>query len=274
MSGTNILNEVYVPDGYTLIKDDALDTLLLNSLKQSDVVMTINNSIDANATLFKKVMDGLKEDVEWMESNSKNITEFKEKIDLYTKVNPMTTESNMSNLMDAIKSITKEFDVNAKGLPVGGTKELTKEIIRDRATTYMTNIGDDARSSIKNILEQSINNEQGMRYARDEMNKTIDGMSRNRAEVTARTETVNARNQAELLKAQDAGKEYFIVISAGDCCDECFDAYDGNVFHLPEDEDMLPPLHPNCRCTASFFRSESNAESMADDISKPRDEEE
>lgn len=29
----------------------------------------------------------------------------------------------------------------------------------------------------------------------------------------------------------------------------------------------------NCRCTASFFRSESNAEAMADDLSKPRDEE-
>ena len=121
----------------------------------------------------------------------------------------------------------------------------------------MTNIGEDARSSIKNILEQSINNEKGMRYARDEMYKSIDSMSRNRAEVTARTETVNARNQAELLKAQDAGKEYFIVVSAGDCCNECYDAYDGNTFHLPEDEDMLPPLHPNCRCTASFFRSES-----------------
>jgi len=265
--------EVYVPDGYTLIEDDALDKLLLNSLNNSEVRFTINNSIEANANLFKKVMDGLKDDITNLESQSANIGEFKKNVDLYLKVNPMTTEGNMVNLMDAIKSITKEFDVNAKGLPVGGTKELTKEIIRDRATEYMTNIGDDLRGNIKNILEQSINNEQGMRYARDEMTKSIDGMSRNRAEVVARTETVHARNQAELLKAQDTGKEYFIVISAVDCCDECFDAYDGNVFHLPEDEEMLPPLHPNCRCTASFFRSEGLAEGMADDISKPREEE-
>jgi SPP1 gp7 family putative phage head morphogenesis protein len=266
------LREIYVPNGYTLVKDEALDTMLLNSLQKSDVVMTINNSVDANAKLFQKVMNGLKDDIDWMESNSKNITEFKEKIDLYTKVNPMTTESNMGNLMDAIKSITKEFDVNAKGLPVGGTKELVKNVIWDRSFTDMKDIGESVNVNIKQILEQSINNEQGMRYARDEMNKKIDGMSRNSAERNARTETVYARNQAELLKAQDAGKEYFIVISADDCCEDCFDAYDGNVFHLPEDEAMLPPFHYNCRCTASFFKSESNAESMADDISKPRDE--
>lgn len=271
----DVIREVYVPEGYTLIKDEQLDQLLINTIENSDIPTTIlNSTIDANAELFKKVMDGLKDDVEWMEKHSKDITDFKTKIDLYTQVNPMQTEKNLENLLEAVKKIGGEFETSVKGLPVGGTKELTKEIIRDRATTYMNNIGDDVRSSIKNILEQSINNEKGMRYARDEMYKSIDSMSRNRAEVTARTETVNARNQAELLKAQDAGKEYFIVVSAADCCDECYDAYDGNVFHLPEDEDMLPALHPNCRCTASFFRSEGLAEGMADDISKPREEEE
>lgn len=271
----DVIREVYVPEGYTLIQDKELDKLLINTIKNSEIPTTIlNSTIDANAELFKKVMDGLKEDVEWMEKHSKDITDFKTKIDLYTQVNPMQTEKNLANLLDAVKKIGGEFEVSVKGLPVGGTKELTKEIIRDRATTYMNNIGDDVRGSIKNILEQSINNEKGMRYARDEMYKSIDSMSRNRAEVTARTETVNARNQAELLKAEDAGKEYFIVVSAADCCDECYDAYDGNVFHLPEDEDMLPALHPNCRCTASFFRSESLAEGMASDISKPREEEE
>lgn len=243
----DVIREVYVPEGYMLIKEEQLDQLLINTIENSEIPKTLlNSTIDANAELFKKVMEGLKEDVEWMEKHSKNITDFKTKIDLYTQVNPMQTEKNLENLLEAVKKIGGEFETSVKGLPVGGTKELTKEIIRDRATTYMNNIGDDVRGSIKNILEQSINNEKGMRYARDEMYKNIDSMSRNRAEVIARTETVNARNQAELLKAQDSGKEYFIVISAADCCDECFDAYDGNVFHLPEDEDMLPPLHPNC----------------------------
>jgi len=271
----DVIREIYVPNGYRLIKEEQLDQLLINTIEQSEIPKTLlNSTIDANAELFKKVMDGLKDDVEWMEKNSKNILEFKEKIDLYTQVNPMTTEKNMGNLLDAIKKIGGEFEVNAKGLPVGKTKELTKAIIRDRSFGDMTKLGESVNVNIKQILEQSLNNERGMRYARDEMYKNIDSLSKNSAARIGRTETVYARNQAELLKAQDSGKEYFIVISAADCCDDCYDAYDGNVFHLPEDEDMLPPFHWNCRCTASFFRSEGLAEGMAEDISKPRETDE
>ena len=139
MSKSSSVDEVYVPEGYTLIKTNQLDKLLLNTIERSEIPKTIlNSTIDANAQLFKKVMDGLKEDIEWMEKHSKDINDFKAKVDLYTQVNPMTTEKNLSNLLEAIKGISGEFETTAKGLPVGGTKELTKEIIRDRATTFIS----------------------------------------------------------------------------------------------------------------------------------------
>lgn len=240
----------------------------LKSLESNRASIKAIDPVDANAELFKKVMDRMKQDVLRFEKQSSSMADFSERIKLYIEVNPVLTEANIGNTVRAVDAVGNVFSKEVKGLPVGSTKELTKEIIRDRSLENITKVGSDAQSQIRTILEQSLNNEKGMRYARDEINKNIDSLSRNRAEVIGRTETVNARSQAELLKAQDSGKEYFIVVSAADCCADCFDAYDGNTFHIPEDEDMLPPLHPNCRCTASFFRSESLAESMADETSK------
>lgn len=243
----------------------------MDELKTSPAAIKAKDPIDANALLFKKVMDKMKQDILRFEKQSKSMPDFAERIKLYIEVNPAFTEGNMANTIRAVDSVGNVFMKEVKGLPVGGTKELVKELIRDRSLEYIRNVGNDSQSQMRNILEQSINNDKGMRYARDEMTKQIDGLSRNRAEVIGRTETVHARNQAELLKAEDAGNEYFIVDSAGNCCDECYEAYDGNTFHIPEDEAMLPPLHPNCRCVATFFRKEVDAERQADRHSTDRD---
>jgi len=245
----------------------------LDELKTSPTATKAVNPIDANALLFKKVMDRMKQDVLRFEKQAKTMPDFAERVKLYVKVNPVYTEANIGNTIRAIDAVGNVFSKEVKGLPVGGTKELVKEVIRDRSLENITKVGSDAQSQIRSILEESINNDKGMRYARDEMTKQIDSLSRNRAEVIGRTETVNAYSQAELIKAEDLGNEYFIVESANDCCDECYDVYDGNVFHIPEDTDMLPPLHPNCRCAASFFRKEEDAERQTERHSNTNREE-
>ncbi|MDP3012768.1 MAG: phage minor head protein [Candidatus Subteraquimicrobiales bacterium] len=222
--------------------------------------------ITQNIKLFNRIMEQIKKDINGFSKTSKNLTEFQEKIGIYIQSNPITTEANIQNFIKAVNGVASQF---RPGLPPGGTQELVKEVIRTRTMTHLDKLGIDIQGNMRNILEESVNNQKGMRYARDEMAKNIDGMNRNRAEVIARTETGYARSQAELVKAESKGQEYFVVVSAGDCCDECFDVYDGNTFHVPEDEDMLPPLHPNCRCAATFFRTEGQAEDMAETTSKP-----
>ncbi|WP_308572145.1 minor capsid protein [uncultured Methanobacterium sp.] len=176
---------------------------------------------------------------------------------------------DFSELESMVKTITKDdvFEGKVKGTHVGETKEITKDQINDYKDE---NIDNEDKTHIKSILKQSIDNQKGMRWAISEMINNIDGMTREKAESIARTETVRARNQAELVKAKNTGKEYFIVISAKDCCDECYNTYNGKVFSAHKNTDKLPPLHKKCRCTASFFRSESLAKGMAEDISKPR----
>jgi hypothetical protein len=66
---------------------------------------------------------------------------------------------------------------------------------------------------------------------------------------------------------------FFAVVSAGDCCDECAAEYSGQVFEAPDDLEMLPPLHPNCRCDSTFFFTEDHAQSVVDRVN-PKEEEE
>jgi hypothetical protein len=65
---------------------------------------------------------------------------------------------------------------------------------------------------------------------------------------------------------------FFAVVSAGDCCDECAAEYSGQVFEAPDDLEMLPPLHPNCRCDSTFFFTEDHAQSAVDRYNPKQDE--
>lgn len=181
------------------------------------------------------------------------------------------TGVDFSEMESMVKTITKDdkaFEGKVKGSQVGETKE----IVKDKIDEYNNeNIGNEEETQIKTILIESIDNQKGMRWAIGEMVKNIGGMTRESAESIVRTETVRARNQAELVKAQNTSKRYFIVISAKDCCDDCYNVYNGNVFSKNEDIDKLPPLHDKCRCSATFFRTKSLAKTMVNEVSKPRE---
>jgi SPP1 gp7 family putative phage head morphogenesis protein len=280
-------------DGYRLIQEDKLDGMILNQsppinssksyrlVKESflDGLILVNKLgplpktiIEDNSKAFTKVMDNIKKDLEVIADKSENLADFKDRVGLYVKVNPMTTEANMASLLDAVNKVGGVFEGQMKGTPMGGTAQLAKEVVRNDSTISMTKLGEDVQSSIRNIIEQGVNNNKSMESIRDEMTQNIDSLSKNRAEVISRTESARAYNQAEKEKAQNEGKEYFVVVSTPECCEDCFEAYDGNTFHLPEDEDMLPPFHPNCMCTASFFRTEEQASDMSDEVSHDRPE--
>jgi len=72
------------------------------------------------------------------------------------------------------------------------------------------------------------------------------------AERIARTETIEAHNQADLLAYEQSGVvEYKEIIVEPDACEICT-AVEGEKVLLSENfstGDDSPPLHPNCRCS-------------------------
>lgn len=86
-----------------------------------------------------------------------------------------------------------------------------------------------------------------------EMRNTITGISKNRAEVLARTETIYAHSEGQLDSFKDLGVEEVGVMAewatAGDdrVCSRC-EEMEGKVFSVAKSHGLIP-LHPNCRCT-------------------------
>lgn len=258
----------------TMVKEQRITNRILTAIKDYIITNKLGGIppkiLDRNVSGFKQVMDNIKKDIDNIAEESENLTDFQEKVGVYIKVNPMTTEANTQTLLDAIKGVSSVFEDKMGKYSMGSTAQLTGEVVRNDSTLYMTKLGEDVQSSLRNTLEQGLNSNKSMEFIRDEMHTNIDSLDKNRAEAIARTETARAYNQAEKVKAEESGKEYFIVVSTPTCCEDCYEAYNGNTFHLPEDEDMIPPYHPNCNCNAVFFKSESQAEDMSQEVSKER----
>jgi SPP1 gp7 family putative phage head morphogenesis protein len=69
------------------------------------------------------------------------------------------------------------------------------------------------------------------------------------ANTLVRTELTHVYVQAAAERYQDAGCEYYEVLSA-QSDDECFDM-NGTIIRFSEmvEGENCPPFHPNCRCT-------------------------
>lgn len=223
---------------------------------------------ERNIPRFTKPMTNIEKAILEIEKNSKDIPDFKEKLGVYIQANPITNSTNLPELIKAIQGVTDIYDKSVGKLPKGGVQTLAKEAVHDQSLLNMTKLGEDIQSSIRNVMEQGIGNNLTRAEIRDNITNEIGSMSKTRAEVIARTESNNAYNQGRMEQAKATGREYFIVNSTPTCCQDCYEAYDGKTFHLPEDEDMIPPYHPNCYCEAVFFRSESVADEEADRTSQ------
>lgn len=74
------------------------------------------------------------------------------------------------------------------------------------------------------------------------------GVSYNEASRLVRTESAHIQTQATMDKYKKYGVEKFNVQCGPDCCDDCADISDNGPYDT-DAFDIMPPIHPNCRCT-------------------------
>jgi hypothetical protein len=91
------------------------------------------------------------------------------------------------------------------------------------------------------------------------------------AERIARTETMRASNAGSYLQAKQDGATHFVIDNRAEACSECQDEYEGEVFTIDQD-DMMPPLHPNCACVPVYFFDNSEASEWADQLSSDKED--
>jgi len=116
-----------------------------------------------------------------------------------------------------------------------------------RNLSALKGICDEMSKEIIRELTDGINAGEGMPKLSARIQKTV-GMGKTRADLMARTETINAAVDGCRVRYEQAGVKEFEYIAASDArtCDQCA-SHNGKIYKLTDNAN-LPPLHPNCRC--------------------------
>jgi SPP1 gp7 family putative phage head morphogenesis protein len=122
-----------------------------------------------------------------------------------------------------------------------------------RAFEEMKGLSAYEKTQLNRILADGMVDGSGAAEVARDMVDQIDGMTRTRALMIARTEIVRAHAEGQLDAFQAMGMEELGMeaewSTADDdaVCDDCQDAADESPYTIDEARGMIP-LHPNCRC--------------------------
>ena len=116
-----------------------------------------------------------------------------------------------------------------------------------RNLSALKGICDEMSKEIIRELTDGINAGEGMPKLSARIQKAV-GMGKTRADLMARTETINAAVDGCRVRYEQAGIKEFEYLAASDArtCEQCA-SHNGKIYKLTDNAN-LPPLHPNCRC--------------------------
>jgi len=125
-----------------------------------------------------------------------------------------------------------------------------KMVVQDLITRNLSQLGKDLdtmKGEILRRLTDGIKEGQGITEIAKGIRNKVDGMSKARSEMIARTETAYSYVNATAEAYKQAGVDAWQWVSAlgYTCCDICQEKH-GQVYQWG---DPQPPEHPNCLCT-------------------------
>ena len=164
----------------------------------------------------------------------------------YSIGNPLKTggyETTMTNL------ITHSMNDIRFSRPA--QKALMKTIIQNTTGELITNVGEDIKKGVRDIVSKGYQEGTLSRQnVAKEIESTLDGINHKRARTIARTEIKRAQTTSNYVVAKERGANCYTykcgATPCGICEEDC-----GEVFPI-DDLDHLPPRHPSCMCSVTF----------------------
>lgn len=145
-------------------------------------------------------------------------------------------------------------------------KELTRLTIENRVGDLITNVGDDIKQDVRDIVSDGYNNNLSQNEIARNISDSISKIKNTRARVIARTEIARTATASDYVINKERGANAFTVDCRNTACDYCKNLVLKNPDRVPTGKGMtgdvvfsiddvvnLPPFHPNCRCYAMFF---------------------
>ena len=209
----------------------------------------IKAGIKYNNALFKELSNRLTQGV----LATDTLESFLEATKEYTTSNPLVTTGYQATMVNLILAETNNHKFSRPA-----QKELTRVTIENYVGDLITNVGEDIKVGVRDIVTEGYNKGLSQEEIADNISRQIETIQNTRARTIARTEIARTATVSDYIINKERGATHFTVNSRDSCCEICEEEYDfGNIeFDIDEDIDKLPPLHPNCRCYAKFYKKQ------------------
>lgn len=205
----------------------------------------IKQGIYLTDSLFDEIIKRLGNGVK----SSDTLESFLDKTKNYTMNNPLVVSGYKDKLIDII---LKETNNHKFSRPA--QKELTRLTIENRVGDLIVDVGEDIKNNVRDIVKHDYNNNLSQNEIADNISKKITNIKNTRARTIARTEIARTATASDYIINKERGATHFTVNCRDTCCDICKKHYNfGKKEYTIDEIDMLPPLHPNCRCYTTFY---------------------
>ena len=216
----------------------------------------IKNGIRYTDALFEELSRRLEQGVR----ESDTLESFLENTAEYTTANPLVTSGYQANLIQIILQETNNHKFSRPA-----QKELTRMTIENYVGDLSTNVGEDIKQSVRDIVKEGYNQGLTQNEIAKNISNELESINNTRARVIARTEIARTATVSDYIINKERGATGYTVDCRDTACDICKDTYldnpeqepdgrrmEGDVLYEIDDISELPPLHPNCRCSVRF----------------------
>ena len=228
----------------------------------------IKNGILYTDSLFLEIEKRLKQGV----LSSDTLESFLAKTKEYTTSNPLVFSGYLEKMVSIVLQETNNHRFSRPA-----QKELVRIIIEERVGEKIADVGDDIKESVRDIVKEGYNQGLSQDKIADNISHRIGVIKNKRARAIARTEIARTATISDYVVSQERGATHFYVECRNTACEKCKKAWHKD--WTPETDETFepsdksaggkgwigdrvysmsqtdkPPIHPNCRCVAYFFK--------------------
>ena len=216
----------------------------------------------------KLIRQGIRRTDAWFQQFKRRIAHDLSLCDTYEEFVERTKDYTTNNILinsgySAEMSTLVTQIINNHRFQRASQRELLEQTINNNVGLLIQNVGEDIKETVRTVVKQGYDEGLHPTVIAKNISKEIDTINNTRARTIARTEVKRTDTVANYIRHKEQGAKGFTVQCRPDCCELCQEAYEdvdttdkpyvgGDVNFTMDDTDMLPPLHPNCRCTAMF----------------------
>lgn len=210
----------------------------------------IKTGIHYTDALFLEILNRLKRGIRQSDTLESFLINTKD----YTMNNPLIVSGYNEKMINIILQETNNHRFSRPA-----QKELTRVVIENRVGDLITNVGEDLKNNIREIVKHGYNNNLSQKEIADNITKTVNTIKNTRARTIARTEIARTATASDYVINKERGATHFTVDCRDTCCEVCARDYNwGKKEYRINQVEMLPPRHPNCRCVVMFYIKETN----------------